>query len=149
MAYPSALEEHVESALVDLALALTELLDPAVYLDLCEGLIVYQVRSECLLVRCFPLQDCLDLSFLSDGIWSLEQFARFFVEELFRDDVLLLLVRVAVKALKRREHFLEFTVLLHEVESFDWADAANGVSVVAATENAEVNELVHRHVEAF
>ena len=59
--------------MVDLALALSELLYPALDFVLRECLLVDQECSQHILVRSLPLQSGFEFLFVPDDVWLLEQ----------------------------------------------------------------------------
>jgi len=79
----------------------------------------------------------------------MEKLPCFFVVESLRDGVLSLFLRVFILSIDSLKYFLDGFALLNVFESLHRSHTWNVGSVVASTHDAQVNKLVHGHLEAF
>eukprot|EP00053_Salpingoeca_punica_P020621 m.212081 g.212081 ORF g.212081 m.212081 type:complete len:414 (-) comp19507_c0_seq1:98-1339(-) len=131
------LEEGLQPILRHARAGLLQLLNAAANTRLLEAVLGAHKLNQGLFVGHYPLEICVvDVGDLGRD----KQLARFFELPVLRHLVLL-----CVQVL---EDLLDRVVLLDERQCAHWANAANRVAVIAAKENAHVDELRHAQAHA-
>ena len=103
--------------------------------------------SQTIFVRLIENYQALELLFVAYHIRGAEEHPTLGVAEVVRQDVLLLALRILVGQVNPRQYALDVFVLLDHLEGGHGAEAADRRRVVAAAQDAEVNELCVAHLE--
>mmetsp|Transcript_94900 Transcript_94900/g.284400 ORF Transcript_94900/g.284400 Transcript_94900/m.284400 type:complete len:273 (+) Transcript_94900:420-1238(+) len=132
-------KEALEPVLVALALALLQPLDGLVDALLGKLLLIDEVLAQPVHVAVRPLD--VGVGGLLDHLWLLEELARLLKGEGLGQRVL--------GRVNLLERLLDATVVLDELERLDRTDALDRIGVVAAAQDAQVDELLLVELEAL